>query len=478
MKNYSRRKFLKTSSLSAASAVAVSGLINNSCKDQNISDSLGKYMGGYAAPKLKNIRVAFIGLGYRGTGHLSYFGGLPGTEVVAISDLYQDNIERSHALLIEKYGKERFTDIKKYWGDENKWKKMLKENKPDIVFISTNWINHAPMAIKSMENNAHAFVEVPMATTIEDMWKIVNMSEKKQKHCMMLENVNYFRAEMMFLNMIRQNFIGELQHAEAAYIHDLRGQMNQEDRGTGSWRTLHYANSKGNLYPTHGLGPVAQYMNLARTEDTFKSIVSYSSPSMGRKLYAEKNYPKNHKWNKLDYQNGDLNTSIIKTQLGRTILVQWDETSPRPYSRINLIQGTKGVLSGHDLYTGKENKHNNPVRIALDGGVDGITDSSHSWVSGKNLQEIIEKYDHPFWKRLKNSAKGSDHGGSDGIMLSRIAECLHNGIPLDQNVYEGCFWSSVTPLTAKSIEQNGAPQLFPDFTRGNWKTTKPLEIVS
>ena len=156
------------------------------------------------------------------------------------------------------------------------------------------------MSIESMNKGAHVFVEVPIATNLEDMWSIIDSSEKNQKHCMMLENVNYFRVEMMFLNMIRQNLIGDLQHAEAAYIHDLRFQMQEEDRGTGSWRTSHYANSKGNLYPTHGLGPVAQYMNLARTDDTFKSIVSYSSPAMGRKLHAEKNYSKNHKWNSLN----------------------------------------------------------------------------------------------------------------------------------------------------------------------------------
>ena len=298
---------------------------------------------------------------------------------------------------------------------------MLDEVKPDVVFISTNWDNHAPMAIESMKKGAHVFVEVPIATNLEDMWKIINTSEKEQKHCMMLENVNYFRAEMMFLNMIRQNVIGELQHGEAAYIHDLRDQMNQESRGTGSWRTHHYSKSSGNLYPTHGLGPIAQYMNLARTEDNFKSIISYSSPAMGRKLYAEKNYPENHKWNKLNYRNGDLNTSIIKTELGRTILVQWDETSPRPYSRINLIQGTKGILTGHNIENDPK-KTNNPVKVALDGGIENITNSSHDWVSGKDLKNIIEKYEHPFWKRLNETAKGSDHGGSDGIMLSRIAE--------------------------------------------------------
>ena len=475
MKNYSRRKFIKTSGLSAAS-LGVSSMVNSSC-DNNLPPSQGKYMGDFSAPKIDVIRAAFIGVGYRGSGHLKYFGGLKGVEVVAVSDLYEDNVNKAISKLEKYSGVNKVKKIAKYWGDENKWKLMLEEIKPDIVFISTNWNNHAPMSIESMEKGAHVFVEVPIANTIEDMWKIIDASEKNEKHCMMLENVNYFRAEMMFLNMIRQNLIGDIQHGEAAYIHDLRSQMEEEDRGTGSWRTHHYAKSRGNLYPTHGLGPVAQYMNLARTEDTFKSIVSYSSPSMGIELYARKNYPKDHKWNKLNFENGDLNTSIIKTQLGRTILVQWDETSPRPYSRINLIQGTKGILTGHDI----ENivyKSNNPIKIAIDGGLKGVSDSSHTWVSGSDLKETIEKYDHPFWKRLNKKAKGSDHGGSDGIMLSRIAECLQKGIPLDQNVYEGCFWSSVTPLTAKSIAENGSPQNFPDFTRGNWKITKPLEIIS
>jgi hypothetical protein len=283
----------------------------------------------------------------------------------------------------------------------------------------------------------------------------------------MLENVNYFRAEMMFLNMSRQNVIGELQHGEAAYIHDLRDQMNQESKGTGSWRTHHYSKSSGNLYPTHGLGPIAQYMNLARTEDNFKSIISYSSPAMGRKLYAEKNYNKDHKWNTLDYQGGDLNTSIIKTNLGRTIMVQWDETSPRPYSRLNLIQGTKGTLAGF------------PTRVALEGGVPGSTKDHHSWAKGEQLESLYDQYEHPMYKRLGVlSKKMGGHGGMDFMMLYRMVECLKEGAPLDQNVYEGCFWSAVSPLSEVSVAQGGMPQKFPDFTRGAWEKTKPLSIIS
>jgi hypothetical protein len=242
--------------------------------------------------------------------------------------------------------------------------------------------------------------------------------------------------------------------------------MNQVDRGTGSWRTIHYARRNGNLYPTHGLGPVAQYMNLARGDDNFDKLVSFSTPARGRKLYAEENYPAEHQWNKLDFKGGDLNTSIIKTKMGRTVMVQWDETSPRPYSRHNLIQGTKGTLAGF------------PTRVALEGGIEGSTENHHRWAQGEQLEMLYEKYDHPLYKRLKAEAEGSGHGGMDGIMVYRIIECLRKGLPLDQNVYEGCFWSAVGPLSEKSVDEGGMPQKFPDFTRGNWYDTDPLQIIT
>ena len=450
--------------MSAAVLTAASTLA--SCTDNNIeSISKGLYMGGFSAPKLDTVRVAFIGVGARGSGHLRSLASLEGVEVVAISDLYEDYCIRSSKVASEIGKGERHNNIAQYWGAENKWELMLEEIKPDAVFISTNWNNHAPMAIKSMESGAHAFVEVPIAVSLKDMWKIVDTSERTQKHCMMMENVNYGRDELMYLNMCRKGVIGKLLHAEAAYIHELRFQMSQEERGTGSWRTHHYANGNGNLYPTHGLGPVAQYMNLGRTEDSFKSIVSYSSPARGRELYAKKNYSLDHKWNKLNYLNGDINTSIIKTNIGRTVMVQWDETSPRPYTRHNLIQGTKGTLAGF------------PTRVAIEGGFEGASKDHHSWIQGDKLEMLYEKYDHPLYKRLNQETKNSGHGGMDGIMRYRIIECLRNGLPLDQNVYEGCFWSAVTPLSGKSISEEGAPQKFPDFTRGNWKTTKQLDII-
>jgi hypothetical protein len=276
--------------------------------------------------------------------------------------------------------------------------------------------------------------------------------------------VCYGREELLYLNMVRQGIIGDLLHGEAAYIHDLRDQMKEVERGTGSWRTYHYIKRNGNLYPCHGLGPVAQYMSLARTEDNFGRMVSFSSPARARALYAKANFPADHKWNSERYRAGDINTSIVTTALGRTIMVQWDENSPRPYSRHNLIQGTRGTLAGF------------PNRLAIE-GAPGIK-SYHEWTEGDEWEKFVAQYEHPLFKRVGDLAtKMGGHGGMDFLMLYRMVECLRGGLPLDQNVYEGCLWSAVGPLSEKSVAAGGAPQDFPDFTRGNWKTTKPLGIV-
>lgn len=425
------------------------------------------YMGGFEAPRLPVVRCALIGVGARGSQHAEQLAAIPGTEIVAISDLYQDWATESAVKCLETGKGERHKNIAVYHGQENRWQTMLDEVKPDAVFISTPWESHAAMAIGAMEHGAHAFVEVPLAVTLDELWRIIETSERTGRHCMMMENVNYGREELLYLNMCRQGVIGELLHGEAAYIHELRWQMEEVERGTGSWRTPHYAKRNGNLYPTHGLGPVAQYMNLARGEDNFGRIASFSTPAVGRNAYAQANYPDDHKWNALDFAGGDMNTSIIKTVLGRTIMVQWDETSPRPYSRHNLVQGSKGVLAGF------------PGRAAFDGGLEGVTKDHHSWVEGEQMDRLYEKYEHPLYTRLGALAKEmGGHGGMDFMMLYRIVECLQEGMALDQNLYEGCYWSSVAPLSEASVVAEGNPQPFPDFTRSGWKSTEPLTVVS
>ena len=418
-----------------------------------------KYMGDFSAPKLEKVKVAIIGVGARGSGHAAQLASITGVEFVGICDLVEDRAKRAEANVVKKGH-----TPKVYFGEEEAWKKMLAETQPDAVFIATPWDHHAPMCVASMKAGAHAFCEVPIAYTIEEMWEIVDTSEATGRHCMMMENVNYGREELLYLNMCRQGVLGDLLHGEASYLHPLCMQMENGD-STGSWRTFQYAKRNGNLYPTHGLGPVAQYMNLGRTEDTFARMVSFSSPAKGRAAYAKKSTKlSNPEFKTLDFKGGDMSTSIIKTALGRTIMVQWDETTPRPYSRHNLIMGVNGVLAGF------------PNRMSIE----GVTKShDEGWAEDAAWEEIAAKYEHPLYKRMGElSKKMGGHGGMDFLMLFRIIECLQKGEPLDQNVYEGCFWSAVGPLSEKSVAEDGNSQVFPDFTRGNWKTTKPLGIIA
>ncbi|MBC3875866.1 Gfo/Idh/MocA family protein [Undibacterium flavidum] len=468
----SRRGFLQSVSSLTAGLASLTGLssISNTAQAQSDASTSGantgttkraaksKYMGDFRASPLAQVKVAIIGVGARGSGHAAQLAGIEGVQFVGIADVVEARAKKSEAA-VSKFGH----TPKVYSGDENGWRKMLAETKPDAVFINTPWSLHAPMAIAAMQAGAHAFVEVPIATTLKDMWDIVDTSEATGRHCMMMENVNYGREELLYLNMVRQGVLGDLLHGEASYIHALRFQMENGD-STGSWRTFEYAKRNGNLYPTHGLGPVAQYMNLARGEDTFGRISSFSSPAKGRAAYAKKSTKlTSPAFKELDFKGGDLNTSIIKTGLGRTIMVQWDETTPRPYSRHNMIMGVNGVLAGF------------PNRIS----VEGITSNYHKWAEGKEWEDIAAKYEHPLYVRLGElSKKMGGHGGMDFLMLYRIIECLRKGDALDQNVYEGCFWSAVGPLSEKSVAEDGNSQVFPDFTRGDWKSTNPLKIIA
>ncbi len=416
------------------------------------------YMGGFRVPGIARICMAFIGVGGRGQSHLEHMCVLDGTEVVAVCDLHPQLVRRSQDTVLNKMGKIPAG----YSGGPKEYLKMLERQRPDIVIISTDWASHASIACDCMRYGAHVFVEVPLAVSMKELWDVVDTAEATKRHCMMLENVNYGRDELMFLNMCRQGVIGELLHGEAAYIHRLVTQQ-KDSHGEGSWRPHYYTKINGNVYPTHGLGPVAQYMGLARGADQFDRLVSFSGPALGQAAYAKNHLPPDHHWNRAQFVCGDMNTAIIKTKLGRTIVVQEDETSPRPYTRLNLIQGTAGTLAGF------------PTRVCGEKLGDG---NYHRWIQGDELAAIYEKYDHPLWKRVGDQAvKMGGHGGMDFVMLYRVMECLRNGWPMDQNVYEGAFWSSLIPLTAQSVAMGGVPVEFPDFTRGDWKNTAPLGVV-
>ena len=455
MKKMDRRGFLKAATVTAAAGLTAACASSNNqvtpVKQQ------GKNVIGLIAPKMDVVRVGFIGVGQRGYGHVKRMSHIEGAEIVAICDNHQEVLERSAKFLTDNGHKQPAL----YGNSEYAYRDMLNRQDIDIVIISTPWKWHAPMAIESMESGKHAFVEVPLATTVKEMWDIVNTAERTQKNCMMMENVNYGRDELMVLNMVRQGVFGELLHGEAAYIHELRWQMKELETKTGSWRTGWHAKRNGNLYPTHGLGPVSQYMNINRG-DRFDYLTSMSSPALGRALYAQKEFPAGHQRNQLNYINGDMSTTLIKTVKGRTIMVQHDTTTPRPYSRHNLIQGTNGVFAGF------------PNRIALEEGGSG---NFHEW--DYDMQSWYNKYDHPLWVKMgKEAERNGGHGGMDFLMFWRMIYCLRNGEPLDQDVYDGAAWSVISPLSAESLNNRAKSVDIPDFTRGAWQSAEPLGIVT
>ncbi|MEZ9820406.1 Gfo/Idh/MocA family oxidoreductase [Shewanella sp. 10N.286.45.A1] len=449
-----RRHFLKTAGIAAASLATPSFAAGSNTVPP--PPTQGKSVMGLIAPKMETVRVGFIGVGQRGSGHVKHFCHLEGVEIVAICDTDTAVLDSSIAFVAEQGLK----TPARYSSSEKSYLELLSRKDIDIVIISTPWEWHAPMAIDTMESGKHAFVEVPLALTVEECWQIVNTAEKTQKNCMMMENVNYGRDELMVLNMVRQGVFGELLHGEAAYIHELRWQMKELNQKTGSWRTYWHTKRNGNLYPTHGLGPVSQYMNINRG-DRFDYLTSMSSPALGRALYAQREFPKDHERNQLNYINGDINTSLIKTVNGRTIMVQHDTTTPRPYSRHNLIQGTNGVFAGF------------PNRIAIEKGGNG---DFHKW--DMDMSKWYDKYDHPLWQRMGQEAeRNGGHGGMDFLMLWRMVYCLRNGEALDQDVYDGAAWSVVNILSEESVNNRSNSVNFPDFTRGAWKTGKPLGII-
>ncbi|ATD02708.1 MAG: putative dehydrogenase [Pseudoalteromonas tetraodonis] len=456
MKQFNRRDFLKAASVAAAAGV-VSGCASSGSVHTSAPMQQGRSVIGLVAPKMDVVRVGFIGVGQRGFGHVKRMSHIEGTQIVAICDTHTEVLERAANYLVD-------TGVAKpalYSGSERAYQQMLERQDIDIVIISTPWAWHAPMAIDTMNNAKHAFVEVPLALTVDEMWQIVDTAERTQKNCMMMENVNYGRDELMVLNMVRQGVFGELLHGEAAYIHELRWQMKELEHKTGSWRTQWHARRDGNLYPTHGLGPVSQYMNINRG-DRFDFLTSMSSPSLGRSAYAQREFAAEHPRNQLNYIAGDMNTTLIKTLKGRSIMVQHDTTTPRPYSRHNLIQGTNGVFAGF------------PNRIALE---TGGSKSFHEW--DYDMSAWYEQYDHPLWTKMGEEAqRNGGHGGMDFLMFWRMIYCLRNGEPLDQDVYDGAAWSVISPLSAQSVSERSRSIDIPDFTRGAWQTAQPLGIVS
>ena len=414
-----------------------------------------------AVAPIDTVRVGFIGLGMRGPGAVKRFTHLEGVKIVALCDIHPERVEDCQKVL-RKAGLPEATD---YSGSADAWKKLCERDDIDLVYISTDWDTHVPMSLFAMEHGKHVACEVPIALTVEDCWKLVDMAEKTRLHCMMLENCCYDFFEMATLNMAQKGILGEIVHAEGAYIHDLR-QLNFEDPARGGynnwWRLEYNTHHTGNPYATHGLGPVAQALNLGRG-DRMEYLVSLSSDQFGMTAYAERKFGKDSEEAKREYKMGDMNTSVIRTAKGKSIMIQHDVTSPRPYNRKHALSGTKGYIE----------KYPRPG-IALDPSdelsVNFENLSAHGFLPEKQFDEMMKNYEHPITREVGEMAKKvGGHGGMDFIMDYRLIYCLRNGLPLDINVYDGVEWSCLGELTEMSVKNNSAPVAFPDFTRGAWK---------
>lgn len=455
-----RRNFLRNITL--GSGVLAVGLPSigksaNVAEETTAAPQNGKQqfnMSGYAAPKLDKVRIGIIGLGMRGPGAVQRMSYIEGVEIKALCDKQPDRVAKAQKIL-EKAG---IPKAKEYSGEDG-WKALCESNDIDLVYICTPWHYHTPMAVYAMKNGKHACTEVPAAVTLDECWQLVETSEKTKKHCMMLENCCYDFFEQLTLNMARNGMFGELIHAEGAYLHNLLDLNFDKNGYADMWRLRENASRNGNLYPTHGLGPIAQCMNINRG-DNFDHLVSMSSNDFLMGAEAKKRAEKDPFYNQFVGKpyRGDMNTTIIRTINGKTIMLQHDVTSPRPYSRIHLLSGTKGMAS----------KWPSPERIAL----------GEEWLKENELKDLYDKYTTPLLKHVGDIAKKvGGHGGMDFIMDWRTIDCLRNGLPLDQNVYDAALWSCVSPLSEKSVGNRSKSVDVPDFTRGAYKTNKPVDLT-
>lgn len=413
---------------------------------------------GFKADPIKKVRVGIIGLGNRGTTLIQMFQWSVehgDCEIVALSDLEEKKTDKA-AQLLSKWQK---NSPKIYSGSPDKWKQLAQQDDIDLLLITTPWEWHTPMCIYGMQQGKHVACEVPIAYSLSDCWDLIETAEKTKRHCIMLENCCYNEEELFVLNMIENGVFGDVSHTEGAYLHDLRAHMLSEDYYQDQWRLKHHINRNGNFYTTHGLGPISFYLNIGRG-DTLSYLTSMSSRELNLSRTAkEMDSPYT------TFKCGDMNSTMIKTKQGKTILLQFDVHTGRPYSRINKVVGTHAT---HDGY---------PSRLYID--AEKPVFWGHNWLPKEEYDKYKSKYQHPMLEKLKSISKQfkQGHGGMDFVMIYRLIKCLNLGVALDINVYDSVLWSAVTPLSELSVASNSLPVPIPDFTGGKWKQKGGLEIM-
>ena len=411
-----------------------------------------------------SIRVGLVGLGVRGGMAMDRLPIIPGVEVAAFCEARQELVDKYQAVL-QKRGLPR---AREFVGPEA-WRDMCGWSGLDVIYICAPWHLHVPIALAAMEGGKHALVEVPAAFTVGECWRLVETSEKTGRYCMQLENCCYGEIEMLALSLVREGKLGALIHGEGAYIHDLRSYNYNSPQDDAQWYYHDYwrlkwnAEHKGNQYCTHGLGPICQAMGVNRG-DRLARVVSMETAAHGFEEYARAKIPSGDERARLKIAMGDLNTTLVQTEKGRTIMLQHDIASPRPYSRLNTYVGTRGILTDY------------PYRVAWE---EETGKGAHKYFDAERAGQIREQFMHPQWKYAgKLAVEVGGHDGMDLIMDLRWAYCLQNGLPLDFDVYDLASWCCLGELTERSVRSGSVPQEIPDFTRGRWCDRAPLAVES
>lgn len=415
-----------------------------------------------AKDKAPKVRLGFIGVGLRGQSHLDLALKRSDTEVVAICDVQQRMVDMSLAL-VSKSGKPKPQVI---LDGPYGYKKLLEHKDIDAVIISTPWEWHTIMCLDAMNAKKYVGCEVITGMTVEECWQLVHTSERTGMPLMMLENVCYRRDVMAVLNMVRQNVFGELVHLQGGYQHDLRevkfndgknpygggAEFGEKGFSEAQWRTQHSVYRDGDLYPTHGIGPIAMMIDINRG-NRFTQLVSYSTKAKGLHEHVVKMSGADHPNAKVNFKLGDIVTTMISTTNKETILLQHDTNLPRPYSLGFRVQGTKGIWMdvNKSIY------------------IEGQSAKAHQWEDAKAW---LDKYDHPLWKKYGNDASGAGHGGMDWFVLNGFVEAVKRKTNTPQDVYDAVTWSAITPLSESSIQLGGESVEFPDFTQGQWMYRK------
>ncbi len=416
-----------------------------------------EHMLGFAAPAIENVRIGFIGLGMRGPGAVRRMGFIEGTQVVALCDIEKDRVEYA-AGIMEAQGKPAAAQ---YYGSEDAWMELCDRDDIDLVYIATDWVNHAKMAKYAMEKGKHVAIEVPAAMNMAEIWDLIETSERTRKHCMQLENCVYDFFELTSLNMAQKGLFGEILHAEGAYIHNLEEFWEEY---YGDWRLTYNRDHRGDVYPTHGIGPICQALDIHRG-DKMNVLVSMDTKSVNGKAYYEKNRGPLEN----GFANGDQTTTMIRTENGKTMVIQHNVVTPRPYNRLYQLVGTKGFANKYPV----QGYMVDPDIIGGDKEASEVIDhenlSAHNCVPAEVKDALMEMYRHPIHQEIAEVArKVGGHGGMDFVMDYRLIHCLRNGLPLDMDVYDLAEWCCLTELTAISIINGNAPVEVPDFTRGHW----------